>query len=225
MKKLIVALDVNSFKKAKKLVNTLTPYVDIFKIGSELFTSCGPAVISYINGKKRKVFLDLKFHDIPNTVASSARAAARHGVFMFNIHASGGYDMMRMAQAAVKDETKRLKIKKPVVLGVTVLTSEKKKDTAKEVVRLAKLSKKACLDGVVCSAGETKRVKKACGRKFIVVNPGVRPERAAKNDQKRITTPREAVRNGADFIVVGRPITQARSPVSAAKRISEEMAA
>lgn len=214
--KLIVALDVNSFDKAKKLIDKLSPYINIFKVGSELFTSCGPQIINYINKKGKKAFLDLKFFDIPNTVQKATLAAAEHRVFMTTLHITGGFDMLKKAANALKGKKKR-----PLLVGVTVLTSKAGKNIAKEVTKLALIAKKAGLDGIVCSAKETRRVKKACGKKFIAVNPGIRPLWAARGDQKRITTPEKAIENGADFIVIGRPITKARDPVSAAKKILE----
>jgi len=215
---LIVALDVNSFEKAKKLIDKLAPYVNIFKVGSELFTSAGPKIIDYINRNKKKVFLDLKFYDIPNTVEKAVAAATKHKVFMLTLHASGGYEMLKCAEQVFKGMKK-----KPLLVAVTVLTSKDEKNVKTKVLDLAKLSKKAGLRGIVCSPQETWLVKKVCGKDFIVVNPGIRPLWAAKGDQKRVTTPEEAIKNGADFIVVGRPITKAKNPVSAAKRILEEL--
>jgi orotidine-5'-phosphate decarboxylase len=216
--KLIVALDVNSFEKAKKLVDELAPYVNIFKVGSELFTSSGPKIIDYINRNKKKVFLDLKFYDIPNTVEKAVAAATKHKAFMLTLHASGGYEMLKCAGKVFKGMKK-----KPLLVAVTVLTSKDEKNVKTKVLDLAKLSKKAGLRGIVCSPQETWLVKKVCGKNFIVVNPGIRPLWAAKGDQKRVTTPEEAIKNGADFIVIGRPITKAEDPVSAVKKILEEI--
>ena len=218
MKKLIVALDVNSFKKAKKLVDELAPLTGAFKVGSELFTSCGPKIIEYINKKRKKVFLDLKFFDIPNTVEKAVLASARHKIFMLTLHVTGGFNMLKKASLALRERKRR-----PLLVGVTVLTSKKTANAAKEVVRLSRAAKTAGLDGVVCSPRETKRVKGVCGNRFLVVNPGVRPGWAAKNDQKRTATPAEAVKNGADFIVIGRPITGAADPASAARKIIKEL--
>jgi len=218
--KLIVALDVNSFEKAKKLIDKLSPYVNIFKVGSELFIACGPKIISYINKKRKKVFLDLKFHDIPSTVGKSALAAAKHRVFMLTLHAVGGMDMLKKAKNMLKNRKK-----KPKLVGVTVLTSKNGRGAKKEVLNLAKIAKKTGLDGVVCSANETKYVKKACGKRFIVANPGIRPAWTRKDDQKRVATPKEAIKSGADFIIIGRPITMAKDPALAARKILEEAAA
>lgn len=216
--KIIVALDVDTFEKAKKLVDRLSSYADIFKVGSELFVSTGPRIIEYINRKRKKVFLDLKFYDIPNTVANALLAATRKNIFMTTLHASGGYDMLKKASLSVRNIKK-----KPILLGVTVLTSKKLLSQDKEVAKLAALSKKAGLNGIVCSPKETKKIKKLLGKNFIVVNPGIRPLWARKNDQARITTPKEAIENGADFIVIGRPITKAKDPVRAIKKIIEEL--
>jgi len=215
---LIVALDVNSFEKAKKLVDELSLYVNVFKVGSQLFTDCGPKIIDYITRKKKKVFLDLKFYDIPNTVEKAVLAAAKHRAFMLTLHASGGFEMLRRAKNAFKGMKRR-----PLLVAVTVLTSKDEKNTKTRVLDLAKLSRKAGLNGIVCSPRETWLVKKVCGKNFIVVNPGIRPLWAAKDDQKRIATPKEAIKGGADFIVVGRPITEARDPILAAKKILEEL--
>jgi len=217
--KLIIALDVDSFDKAKKLIDKLSPYVNVFKVGSELFTACGGQITDYINKKKKKVFLDLKFHDIPNTVGKAVLAAAKHKVFMLTLHASGGLEMLKCAKSAFSGMKK-----KPLLVAVTVLTSKDEKNAKTKVLELAKLSRRAGLNGIVCSPRETWLVKKVCGKRFITVNPGVRPLWAKSNDQKRITTPSEAVKNGTDFIVVGRPVTTAKDPVLAVRKILEEIA-
>ena len=216
--KLIVALDVDSFEKAKELIDKLSGLVNIFKVGSELFVAEGAKIIDYLNEKKKKVFLDLKFYDIPTTVEKAIISAARHKVFMLTIHASGGESMLRQAKKACIG----LK-KKPLIVGVTVLTSKDEKNAKTKVLELAKLCKKMGLSGIVCSPQETWLVKKVCGKSFIVVNPGIRPSWAAKDDQKRITTPQEAIKNGADFIVVGRPITKADDPAEAAEKVLQEI--
>ena len=215
--KLIIALDVNSFEKAKKLVDKLAPYVSIFKVGNELFTSCGPKIINYINKKRKKTFLDLKFFDIPNTVKKAVLAATKHNVFMLTLHTTGGPDMLKKVVGSLKSK------KKPLLIGVTILTSKNDKKAPKKVVKLARVAKVAGLSGIVCSAKETKKVKKVFGKRFLVINPGIRPSWAGKDDQKRVTTPSEAIRNGADFIVIGRPITQAKNVTLAAKRILKEL--
>ena len=233
MERLIVALDVSSLKEALKLVKTLSKYVKIFKVGKELFTSAGPEVIKMVHAHKCQVFLDLKFHDIPNTVGAACEAAARMRVFMMNVHALGGKQMLFQAvQSLHKLAEKNKKIKRPLLLGVTVLTSMKDQDlaevgiykkVAEEVRDLALLSKACGLDGVVASGQEIEIIRKALGPDFIIVTPGVRPLWAAHGDQKRIITPKEAIKKGASFIVVGRPITQDKDPRNAAKKILEEI--
>ena len=230
--RLIVALDVDTKEKAFGLVEMLRPKVKIFKIGSELFTSCGPDIVAGVKSKGCGIFLDLKFHDIPNTAAKSAAAAVRLGVSILNVHALGGYDMMKKASESVAMEAKKLKIVKPKIIAVTILTSMDENSLKKvgvadsmegQVLRLAGLAKEASLDGVVASPSEVKPIRRGLGEEFIIVTPGVRPEWAAVNDQKRIATPREAILNGATYIVVGRPITEASDPLAAAKRILEEI--
>lgn len=232
--KLIVALDVDTKEKAVFLVKKLREDVGIFKIGSELFTSCGPDVIKEVKSNGCEVFLDLKFHDIPNTVARSAIAAVRSGALIFNVHALGGADMMKKAAEAVAKEARALKIEKPKIIAVTVLTSMDENNLKKigiddnmenQVLRLAKLARESGMDGVVASPSETGLIRKSIGKDFLIVTPGVRPSWAAVNDQKRIAAPKEAIENGADFIVVGRPITEAADPVSAAKKVLEEIRA
>ncbi len=227
--KLIVALDVNTLQKARTLVDKLYPAIKIFKVGSELFTAAGPQAVRMINKKGAKVFLDLKFHDIPNTVASAVKQAAGLDVFMVNIHASGGSDMIKAAKEALKLLPKN---KKPVLLAVTVLTSIDKatlkslginRPPIKQVCLLAKMAKAHGADGVVCSPQEIKQVRRACGKRFVIVTPGVRPLGKALADQKRVATPQKAIKQGADFIVVGRPITEAPNPKKAAKEIVSQI--
>ena len=230
--RLIVALDVDTKERALGLVERLKAEVKIFKIGSELFTSCGPSIVEEAVNAGAKIFLDLKFHDIPNTAARAAVAATRLGVFIFNLHALGGSDMMKKAAEAAADESKRLKIVKPKIIAVTVLTSMDENslkkigindNMEKQVLRLAELAKDASLDGVVASPSEVKLIRSELGNEFIIVTPGVRPEWAAANDQKRVMTPKEAILNGATYIVVGRPIIEAPDPVTAARKIVEEI--
>jgi orotidine-5'-phosphate decarboxylase len=231
--KLILALDVDNLKKAEELIEMLYPTVRIFKIGNQLFTAAGTKAIELVHKRKAEVFLDLKFHDIPNTVANTARVVAGLGVFMFNLHTSGGLLMMQKAKEACEEESKKLKTRRPLILGVTVLTSLTQSDLLflgmanrslqEEVLFLAKLAQKAGLDGVICSAHELKTVRQEVGKDFVLLCPGVRPQGEAKQDQQRVLTPREAVQDGADFLVVGRPITQAADPLKAAKEILAEM--
>ena len=231
--RLVLALDVDDFKKAEELVSKLSDCVGVFKVGSQLFTAEGTKVINMVNERGGKVFLDLKFHDIPNTVARAAGVATKLGVFIFNVHTSGGYEMMKTAVEASKKNSLALGIRKPLILGVTLLTSinqeilEKeigiKKRLGEQVVHLAKLAKAAGLDGVVASSWEIKEIREACGEDFVILTPGIRPAGKSSDDQKRIMTPREAIKLGADFLVIGRPIRNASNPVEAAKEILREM--
>jgi len=217
--KLITALDVDSFEKSRKLVDLLCPKVKIFKVGLQLYLACGDKIIRYINKKGGKVFLDLKFHDIPNTVGRASAEIVKLGVLMFNVHAQGGKDMMRQARIDADKEAKRLRKKKPVILGVTVLTSQQDTSTTVRVMELAREAREAGLDGVVCSANEAVVIRRGFGREFIIVTPGIRPAGAQVNDQKRISTPAQAKSCGVDYIVVGRPIIEADKPLKAAQGI------
>ncbi len=230
--RLIVALDVDTRAKALTLVEKLKENVKIFKIGSELFTSCGPGIVEDVKNKGCEVFLDLKFHDIPNTVVKSAAAAVRLGVLLFNVHALGGPDMMKKTARAVIKEAGKLKINKPKIIAVTMLTSMDENNLKKtgiddnmenQVLRLAILARDSGLDGVVASPSEVKLIRKNIGKDFLIVTPGVRPLWAAKHDQKRVATPKEAIDSGANFIVIGRPIIEAPDPLSAARKILEEI--
>lgn len=231
--KLVLALDVDNLESAIKWVEKLKDYVGIFKVGSQLFTAEGPKIVHMINELGGKVFLDLKFHDIPNTVARASEVATKLGVYIFNVHTSGGYELMKEAVKAAKKTSLVLGIRKPIILGVTVLTSidqeilEKevgiKKDLKEQVVHLAGLAQTAGLDGVVASSQEILQIRNACGDDFLILTPGIRPANNALNDQKRVMTPKEALKQGADFLVVGRPIRNASDPVKAAKKIIEEM--
>lgn len=229
--KLVLALDVESFNEAKKIVDELHDYVGVFKVGKQLFTNVGPKIVEYINSKKAKVFLDLKYHDIPNTAQGASKAAAELGVFMFNVHCVGGSAMMKAAIAGVKSAGKTNKEVK--VLGVTVLTSINENILHDEihvndiledyVAHLALLAKNAGLQGVVASPKEIKLIREECGKDFIILTPGVRPEWASSNDQKRVMTPKEAIDAGADYIVVGRPILAAKDKKEAVKKILKEI--
>ncbi|RKX99366.1 orotidine-5'-phosphate decarboxylase [Candidatus Poribacteria bacterium] len=231
--KLIVALDLPTLGRAIELVEALGDLVQIYKIGPYLFLEEGRGLIDELKKRGKGVFLDLKFHNIPNTVAGAARAVVRMGVDMFNLHAAGGPEMMRAAREAAVEEAERLGFDPPLILGVTILTSLSDEDlrgiygaelSARRLVeRMALLAKEAGLDGVVASPGEIGIVKGACGEGFAVVVPGVRPSWAARADQKRVATPGEAVRMGADYIVVGRPIYASPDPVEAAMKIIEEI--
>lgn len=225
--RLIVSLDVPSAAEAQRIVAVLGESVSTYKVGKQLFTAAGPALVRDLVGSGRKVFLDLKFHDIPNTVAAAVRAASELGVSMLTVHASGGSKMLSAAaEAALSAE------QPPLVLAVTVLTSlgdaDLKEigvaDGAKEqVLRLASLAQKAGCGGVVASAQEAKAIRQAMGASFTIVTQGVRPAGASKDDQVRVATPAEAIAAGADYIGVGRPITRAKDPAAAARAILEEI--
>lgn len=214
-KPLIVALDVDTLEQAKALVDVLADSVDIFKIGSQLFTACGPEAVRYVYKKGAKVFLDLKFHDIPNTVAGAVKSAASLNVFMLTVHAQGGKEMLEAA-ARVSP--------RPLIVGVTVLTSQSAgADTAALVLERARLAQSAGLDGVVASPEEAQMLRKNLGKDFIIVTPGIRPAGTDAGDQKRIATPAAAIKSGSTYLVVGRPIVADKSPRDAALRILEEL--
>jgi orotidine-5'-phosphate decarboxylase len=230
--RLIVALDVDSLDQAKQLVQLLAGEVGMFKVGKQLFTHAGPQAVKLIQDLGGEIFLDLKFHDIPNTVAKAAIEATRLGVKMFNVHASGSLEMMRTTVKQVERVCRREKRRRPIMLAVTVLTSLNQDDlqrvgveheVADQVVRLALLTKEAAMDGVVASPHEVADIRAACGRRFVIVTPGIRPPEGKRNDQQRVMTPCEAVRSGVDYIVVGRPILEAGDPIKAARAIVADM--
>ena len=230
--RLIVALDVDSMEQAKTLVQRLAGEVGMFKIGKQLFTHAGPRAVELIQQLGGEIFLDLKFHDIPNTVAKAAIEATRLGVKMFNVHASGSLEMMRTTVKEVERVCRREKMRRPIMLAVTVLTSLNQDDLQRvgvehevtdQVVRLALLTKEAAMDGVVASPQEVEVIRKECGRSFVIVTPGIRPSDGRRDDQQRVMTPCDAVRGGVDYIVVGRPILEAPNPVDAARAIVAEM--
>jgi orotidine-5'-phosphate decarboxylase len=231
--KLILAVDVDDAGYAIDIIDKLSSYIGIFKVGLELFTAAGPSIIEEIHKRDRKVFLDLKFHDIPNTVSKAGIAAARLGVFMFNVHASGGLDMMKKCREDVVNVCLRENLNRPRILGVTVLTSISPEVLRDEVgiqhslnthVRhLSGLALKAGLDGVVASGREAAKIRSHCGRGFLIVTPGVRPSWTPLDDQMRTTTPRDAIREGSDYIVMGRAILNQPDPVKAIELISAEM--
>lgn len=229
--KLIVALDTSDELRLKYLVEALSDKVDIFKVGLEQYLTSRGKVLEYLKDMNKKVFLDLKFHDIPNTMAAAARHAVAENVWMFNIHVTG-INGMQMVMEAAKDEADKRKIEIPIIIGVTVLTSLAQDDLgqlgidyspADTVVKRAALAKRAGLNGVVSSAREANIIKGECGDSFLTVCPGVRPQWAASGDQKRIMTPKAAIESGADYLVIGRPITKADKPAEAAEKILEEM--
>ena len=228
--RLIVALDVSSAAEALRRAEKLREHVGLFKVGSQLFTAEGPAVARHLAALGEKVFLDLKFHDIPNTVHAAAREAARMGVTMLNVHASGGLKMMEAALEGAREGNSGRD--RPLVLAVTVLTSLGSDDLAAiglngdaeaAAIRLARLAQVAGLDGVVASPREIASIRRTCGPNFVIVAPGIRPASAVADDQTRIATPEQAIRAGADYLVVGRPITAAADLPGAADAIVAEM--
>ena len=227
--KIIVALDFDSSSRALNFVDNLDPKLCRLKIGKELFTAAGPNLVEAMIEKEFDVFLDLKFHDIPNTVAGAVQVAADLGVWMLNVHISGGSTMMQSAKDAILSHRDR----KPILIGVTVLTSISSTELLEigidnnlkdHVVKLAKLAYQSGLDGVVCSAEEAKLLRNSMPADFILVTPGIRREQDAAGDQKRVITPSQAIRNGSDYLVVGRPITQAASPSAALAAFNSEIA-
>ena len=231
--RLIVALDVDSQAQAERLAERLDGLVRRFKIGSQLFTAGGPAVVEAIQKRGAEVFLDLKFHDIPNTVAGAAREAARLGVFMFNVHASGGLAMMKAAAEGAAAAAVELSVRRPLAIAVTVLTSLDHAALHRElgvtssvedhVLHLAELAREAGLDGTVASPVEIAAIRRSLGAAWVIVTPGVQPAGSAAGDQSRVATPGAAARAGADYLVVGRPVTGAPDPAAAAAAILEEM--
>ncbi|MBP1767940.1 MAG: orotidine 5'-phosphate decarboxylase [Candidatus Aminicenantes bacterium] len=229
--KIIIALDVGTKREALALTGELKE-ARVFKIGMELFTAEGPALLEETVRLGKRPFLDLKYHDIPNTVAGAVRAATRNGVSMLTLHTSGGGEMMAAAARAAREESVRAGKDRPLLLGVTVLTSLKEEElrrvgidrsVADQVLRLAALAKDSGLDGVVSSPHEIEIIKRECGGEFLVVTPGIRPAWAAAQDQKRIMTPAEAIDKGADYLVIGRPITGAPSPHEAFLKVLAEL--
>src|SRR5213594_2194576 len=220
--RLIFALDVETFAEAERLVALLAKDVGVFKVGKQLFLHSGPEVVRMIHRYGVDVFLDLKFHDIPHTVARAGIEAARLGVRFFDLHASGSFEMMERTHAEVTRVCRREGVRRPKILAVTVLTSLRRSDLRRvgvsddvehQVVRLARLARKAGMDGVVAPPLEIARIRRGCGRAFQIVTPGVRPATVGQDDQKRVMTPGEATRAGADYLVVGRPIREARDPL------------
>ena len=230
--RLIVALDYHTMDDVKTLVNLLGDNVSYYKVGMELFYSVGGSVVTWLREQEKDVFLDLKLHDIPNTVGGGLCSLMGLGATMLNVHAGGGYTMMKQSSDKLKNTADELGIVKPKLIAVTVLTSINNTDwqelgqtqSIKEaVIRYAVLAKKAGLDGVVASPEETALIREHCGKDFLIVTPGIRPDGAAINDQSRIAAPSAALKNGATHLVVGRPIREAANPVIAAKEILKEM--
>ncbi|MFN0087724.1 MAG: orotidine-5'-phosphate decarboxylase [Blastocatellia bacterium] len=230
---IVVALDVDTAAEALELVEKLRGLAGMFKVGKQLFTAAGPEVVRKIIARGEQVFLDLKFHDIPNTVAKAGIEAARLGVRIFNVHAMGGTKMLQTVAASVNEMAERERMRAPLILGVTVLTSHTpeslrevgiERGLEEQVVHLARLCDSAGIHGVVASPREIRPIREAVTNpRFIILTPGVRPAGAALDDQSRVMTPAEAIRAGANFLVVGRPIIAAADPIAAAHNILEEI--
>lgn len=227
--RVIVALDYSRQDRALALVDRLDPSLCRLKVGKEMFTRLGPSFIEVLRGRGYEVFLDLKFHDIPNTVAAACDAAADLGVWMMNLHASGGRRMMEAARERLESRSNR-----PLLIAVTILTSLTGEeihevgfsdDPADNVLRLAKLTQQSGLDGVVCSPREAEMLRGDLGHDFLLVTPGVRPKQAIQDDQRRVMTPADAINAGSSYLVVGRPITAAADPIQALQSINLEIAA
>lgn len=232
-KKLILALDLSDHGYALDIVDKFSDYIDIFKVGLELFTSCGPKIVEDINRKGKKVFLDMKFHDIPNTVSKASVAVTALGIHMFNVHASGGFEMMKQCRDKVVEFCLKENIQRPIMLGVTVLTSLSRETLREEfgiqhglrthVRHLATLALNAKLDGVVASAREAEMIRDYCGRDFLIITPGIRPSWSPPDDQMRTVTPKDAIRQGADYLVLGRAVFQQPDPRKTIELIELEM--
>lgn len=231
--RIVLALDVDEDEEALALVSELRDSVGLFKVGHQLFTAYGPDIVRRIIGLGGRVFLDLKYHDIPNTVAKASSEAVKLGVSIFNVHALGGRDMMQAAADAAHESAARLNVPAPILLAVTILTSMDERSLTRElkisrslprqVAHLARMAARAGLDGVVASPHEIKPLRRAVHGPFVILTPGVRPAWAGKDDQKRTMTPAEAVRAGADYLVVGRPVLKAQDRKEALDAIIEEL--
>jgi orotidine-5'-phosphate decarboxylase len=232
--KVIFALDVPTLEEARRLVSLLRGRTGFFKVGMELYTAYGKDAVKAVQDSGGRVFLDLKFHDIPNTVSRAAEEAVKLGVDMFNLHASGGTEMMRETAERCRQAAEKMNRRRPIILAVTVLTSLDEGNlreigmagpVEERVVGLAELAQKAGIDGVVASPREIASIRKRCGNAFVIVTPGIRPafESAGKDDQKRVMTAREAILAGASYIVVGRPVRLAPDPAAAMDKVLEEI--
>ena len=223
--RIIIPLDME-YTSAVSIADKLDPNICRLKVGNQLFTSSGPKIVRTLHDKGFEIFLDLKFHDIPNTVYESVRSAANLGVWMINVHASGGSKMLDASKKALEGFDKP-----PLLVGVTILTSISEEilteigfnNLDKQVMRLTKLAERSGLDGVVCAASDASKVKQTCGESFLTVTPGIRPRDADLNDQSRTSTPKEAIANGSDFLVIGRPITGSEDPTNALDNIYKEV--
>lgn len=230
--KLILALDVPSEAEALNIVKELKDEVGLFKIGLELYAHSGVRLFEAMRSEGVSFFFDCKFHDIPNTVARASQALVGQGIAMFNVHATGGYEMMRSTIESTHKAAQQAGVAAPKIIAVTMLTSINDQEAddigfgaavSQMVPRLAALTKRAGLDGVVASAQEVTAIREVCGPDFLIVTPGIRPAWSSSDDQKRIVTPAQAIKDGSDYLVVGRPITQSSSRRDAARRVVEEM--
>lgn len=231
--KLVLALDVEDINEAKKLVDELSPYIGTFKVGLQLFCGYGLEIVNYIKEKNSNFFLDVKLHDIPNTVEKASYNVIKNGANFFNVHATGGIEMMKSAKKGAMEASEKYGTKKPLILAVTVLTSISQETLSEElsnkeqvedfVIKLAKNAKLAGLDGVVASAKELKAIKNELGEDFVVLTPGIRPKWSLKDDQQRVATPSSAINDGADFIVLGRAVTKAENKIEAIEKIYKEI--
>lgn len=231
--KIVLALDVDTLEEAKSLILELKDYVGVFKVGLQLYTQNGNEIIDFMNEQGLEFFLDVKLLDIPNTVAKASENIVKRGASFFNIHALGGAEMMKQCALSAKQTAKKLGQKEPLILAVTVLTSisddvlnnelDIQNKASDYVLKLAKLAKNSGLSGVVASTWEAKKIKEACGMNFKVLCPGIRPEWSLKNDQQRAATPRAAMKEGADYLVIGRAVTAAEDRIRAMEMIFDEM--
>ena len=231
--KLVLALDVEDINDAKALVDELSPYIGTYKVGLQLFCGYGLEIVNYIKEKNSNFFLDVKLHDIPNTVEKASFNVIKNGATFFNVHTTGGVEMMKAARKGADEAAQKMNVKKPIILGVTVLTSISQEILEKEllnhssveeyVIHLAKCAKEAGLDGVVASVKEVKKIKEVLGKDFLVLTPGIRPVWSLKDDQQRVATPAVAIKDGSDFLVLGRAITKAENKVEAIKKVYEEI--
>ncbi len=230
--RIIFALDVEHFSEAQRWVALLKDRIGMFKVGKQLFTHSGPKVVDMIRQKGQKVFLDLKFHDIPTTVAKAGEEATKLSVSMFNLHALGGFEMMKKTVEASRTAAKAVDTIRPLVLAVTILTSMDEEGLKEvgiqgpisgEVGRLAQLAMKAGVDGVVASPQEVGIIRERCGGNFLIVTPGIRLPTGKKDDQRRTLSPREAITAGANYLVIGRPIKEAKDPLEAVQKIIEDI--
>lgn len=228
--RLIVALDFHKMDDVKNLVNELGDSVVFYKVGMELFYSVGTEVVTWLKSQNKKIFLDLKLHDIPNTVAGGVCSLMNLGADILNVHAAGGYTMMKTAADRLREESAKAGIVKPKLIAITVLTSINQSEwcgalkISEQVVEFAKTAKNAGLDGVVASPQEAALIRENCGKDFLIITPGIRPAGSDINDQSRISTPAAAIANGANYLVVGRPIRSAENPKLAAENILAEIA-